>query len=214
METKKFTVVDTRTGLVKTFDSNATTLRELKADLYNLGINTDGMSIQEGLTRITFESDDSLLPHDVEYRGTVTNNLVFRITQNDKKYKSGIDRKEIYDLIKKLHLAEAIKEAFGRNFTQVSTDELKKIVYDAESKVEVKDEAAKDNKSDVTLIGVAKVLNALLNVLFQNDTINCEDIDFIAKSSGQHFTVYADDEKGGNNSIYSNAELNEMFEDM
>ncbi len=214
METKKFTVVDTRTGLVKTFDSNATTLRELKADLYNLGINTDGMSIQEGLTRITFESDDSLLPHDVEYRGTVTNNLVFRITQNDKKYKSGIDRKEIYDLIKKLHLAEAIKEAFGRNFTQVSTDELKKIVHDAESKVEVKDEAAKDNKSGVTLIGVAKVLNALINVLFQNDIIGCDDIDFIARISGQHFTVDVDDEKDGNNSIYSNAELNAMFEDM
>lgn len=214
METKKFTVVDTRTGLVKTFDSNATTLRELKADLYNLGINTDGMSIQEGLTRITFESDDSLLPHDVEYRGTVTNNLVFRITQNDKKYKSGIDRKEIYDLIKKLHLAGAIKEAFGRNFTQVSTDELKKIVHDAESKVEVKDEAAKDNKSGVTLIGVAKVLNALINVLFQNDIIGCDDIDFIARISGQHFTVDVDDEKDGNNSIYSNAELNAMFEDM
>lgn len=104
--TKRFTVVDTRSNQVKTFNSEATTVGELKQDLRNIGINPDGMAIQEGLTKTELGSDSSLLPSDVNYRGTVTNNLVFRLTQPNKKIKSGNTcMAEIYDGLKNLERA-------------------------------------------------------------------------------------------------------------
>lgn len=134
METKRFTVVDTRSNQVKTFNSEATTVGELKRDLMNIGINPAGMAIQEGLTKTELGEDDTELPKDVNYRGVVTNNLVFRLTQPDKKIKSGSDccsRAEIYERIKDLSLAEVIKAKYGSNYTNVKTSDLVKEVTEA-----------------------------------------------------------------------------------
>lgn len=204
METKKFTVVDSRTGLIKTFDSVATTLGELKGELRAMGILVDGMSIQEGLTQTTLETDNSVLPHDVPFRGTTTNNLVFRITQSEKRIKSGVDRKEIYKLIKKTEgLAEVIKNTFGRNFTQVPTEDLKKMVCNCKKE--------ESTSKAITAIDVAKVVQALIEVLYNNGILESEDIDDIAKASGQTFTIHNEE---SNDSIYSNEELADMFKDM
>lgn len=133
METKRFTVVDTRTNQVKTFNSEATTVGELKRDLMNIGIDPTGMAIQEGLTKTELGADDTELPKDITYRGVVTNNLVFRLTQPDKKIKSGMgdaccSRAEVYDKIKDLSLAEIIKAKYGKNYTTVKTSDLVKEV--------------------------------------------------------------------------------------
>lgn len=124
MSTKKFTVIDTRTGLKKTFDSEANTVGELKADLARLDISTDGMAIQEGLTRTELGGNDTYLPHDVPYKGGTTNNLVFRLTQAEKRIKSGSVRSDAYDQVKKLGLQNAIVAKYGKNFTMCKTAEL------------------------------------------------------------------------------------------
>lgn len=83
------TIVDTRTGRTTVLESNATTRGELRQELLVIGIETDGMSIQEGLTKTELVSDSTPLPTNVQYHGSTTNNLVFRITGNTKKIKSG-----------------------------------------------------------------------------------------------------------------------------
>ena len=119
-----FTIVDTESQKIKEIQSNATTVAELKRDLRRNGFNVDDKVIQEALTRTEFKDDNSVLPHDVPYKGSITNDLVFRLTKANKQVKSGMDRKEVYAEVKRLGLDDAIKAAFGKNFTQCSTADL------------------------------------------------------------------------------------------
>ena len=133
METRKITIVATREQKKYVIDSAATTLGELKADLDNVGINYDDMTFMEGLTRTEILRDDSILPHDVERvnRETgetyVTNELVFMLTNTAKKISSGVvcaDRKSCYNYIKEHSMQDAVQRTFGKNFTQVKTEDL------------------------------------------------------------------------------------------
>ena len=128
---KLFTVV-TANG-VKKFKSTANTVAELKADLRKNGISTENMAIQEGLTKIKFTSDSDYLPHDVPYKGTSTNNLVFRITQKEKHISSGAGtpRAELYAKVKELGLQDKIKAKFGKNFTQCKGSDLEAMIAEA-----------------------------------------------------------------------------------
>lgn len=127
---KLFTVV-TANG-VKKFKSTANTVAELKADLRKNGISTDNMAIQEGLTKMKFNSDSDYLPHDVPYKGTSTNNLVFRITQKEKHINSGAgNRAELYAKVKELGLQDKIKAKFGKNFTQCKGSDLEAMIAEA-----------------------------------------------------------------------------------
>lgn len=119
-----FTIVDTESQRTKEIQSDATTVAELKRDLRQAGFNVEGKTIQEALTRTEFKDDSSVLPHDVPYKGGITNDLVFRLTKTNKQVKSGINRQEIYAEIKKLGLGDAIKIKFNKNFTQCSTVDL------------------------------------------------------------------------------------------
>lgn len=121
---KTFTIVDTETQLTKEIKSNATNVAELKNDLRAAGFNVEGKTIQEALTRTEFKDDNSLLPHDVPYRGTITNDLVFRLTKTNKNIKSGVDRNALYNEIRNRGLQDEVKRTFGRNMTQVSSDDL------------------------------------------------------------------------------------------
>ena len=128
---KLFTVV-TANG-VKKFKSTANTVAELKADLRKNGISTENMAIQEGLTKMKFNSDSDYLPHDVPYKGTSTNNLVFRITQKEKHISSGAGtpRAELYAKVKELGLQDRIKAKFGKNFTQCKGSDLEAMIAEA-----------------------------------------------------------------------------------
>ena len=128
---KLFTVV-TANG-VKKFKSTANTVAELKADLRKNGISTENMAIQEGLTKMKFNSDSDYLPHDVPYKGTSTNNLVFRITQKEKHINSGAGtpRAELYAKVKELGLQDRIKAKFGKNFTQCKGTDLEAMIAEA-----------------------------------------------------------------------------------
>lgn len=150
---KLFTVV-TANG-VKKFKSTANTVAELKADLRKNGISTENMAIQEGLTKMKFNSDSDYLPHDVPYKGTSTNNLVFRITQKEKHISSGAGtpRAELYAKVKELGLQDRIKAKFGKNFTQCKGTDLEAMIAEASGNAVVYDNkpmnSAKkaDNKS-------------------------------------------------------------------
>lgn len=140
---KLFTVV-TANG-VKKFKSTANTVAELKADLRKNGISTENMAIQEGLTKMKFTSDSDYLPHDIPYKGTSTNNLVFRITQKEKHISSGAGtpRAELYAMVKKLNLQDKIKAKFGKNFTQCKGTDLEAMIAEAGGEA-----AAPEHKSE------------------------------------------------------------------
>lgn len=124
MEQRKIIIVDSSSNRKVTVTTDATSFGELKRAARAAGINYEGKDWLEGLTKTSPVSDDSLLPVNVNYKGTVTNNLVYMLTNTNKRIRSGMSRAEVYAEIKKLGLAEKVKATFGRNFTQVGTKEL------------------------------------------------------------------------------------------
>lgn len=90
MDVRKITVVQTKNQKKSVIMSAAMTLAELKSDLRANGIDYDGMTFFEGTSKVELKNDASVLPHDVPYKGTVTNELVFMLTNTNKKIRSGI----------------------------------------------------------------------------------------------------------------------------
>lgn len=124
MEARKITVVTSATQSKKVIMSSATTLRELKADLDANNISYNDMTFYEGTAKVELLSDDAVLPHDVPWKGSTTNELVFLLSNMNKKIESGATRAELYAQIKEANLASTIKEAFGKNYTQLSNEVL------------------------------------------------------------------------------------------
>lgn len=203
MNTKKFTVVDTRTNRTKTFESTANTVGELKADLRREGIDPTGMAIQEGLTKTELgDNNGAYLPHDVPYRGGTTNNLVFRLTQKEKKIRSGaMSRSEAYDKVKELGLTDMIAKKYGKNFTMCKTSDL---IAEIEA-CECTDKENCDYGSNYRPVTL-DAFGALLHALVDNDAITEEEAMEIADILG--IELFPDD------AIYSNSEIDQMFADM
>lgn len=127
METRKITVVQTKNQKKSVIMSAATTLAELKSDLRANGIDYDGMTFFEGTSKVELKNDASVLPHDVPYKGTVTNELVFMLTNTNKKIRSGatnMSRMEAYNAVKSMGLQDACVKKFGKNFTMCKTTDL------------------------------------------------------------------------------------------
>ncbi len=127
MEARKITVVQTKNQKKSVIMSAATTLAELKSDLRANGIDYGGMTFFEGTSKVELKNDASVLPHDVPYKGTVTNELVFMLTNTNKKIRSGaatMSRAEAYSAIKSMGLQNACVKKFGKNFTMCKTTDL------------------------------------------------------------------------------------------
>lgn len=127
MEARKITVVQTKNQKKSVIMSAATTLAELKSDLRANGIDYDGMTFFEGTSKVELKNDASVLPHDVPYKGTITNELVFMLTNTNKKIRSGavaMSRTEAYNAIKSMGLQDACVKKFGKNFTMCKTADL------------------------------------------------------------------------------------------
>ena len=126
---RTITVVLTNSNDKKVFTSNANTLGELKTEMSNQGIDYHNMDFMEGLSHTQMIDDAAILPSNVQYKGKVTNNLVFMLSTTNKHIASGAyDRKECYAKIKELNLQDEVKIQTGKNFTQVSTDTLNNII--------------------------------------------------------------------------------------
>lgn len=129
MEARKITIVTTNSNNKEVIMSSATTLGELKADMRENGISYDGMTFYEGLSKTELTEDASLLPHDIPYKGTTTNELVFMLTTPNKKIKSGaMTRAEAYDIIRKKNLGNECMKRFGQHFTRCKTADLIKLI--------------------------------------------------------------------------------------
>lgn len=129
MEPRKITVVRTKNQTKSVIMSAATTIAELKRDLEANGIDYEGMTFFEGVSKSELRNDNSILPHDIPYKGTITNELVFMLTNTNKKIKSGTDvdgmtRSEIYTIIKDNHLQDKCIKEFSKNFTMCKTKDL------------------------------------------------------------------------------------------
>ena len=226
MEKRKITVIPTKTHKTQVIESAATTLAELKADLTKAGIDYTDCTFFEGLTKIELKNDAAILPHDVPYKGTTTNNLVFMITNASKKIRSGakLDRKAIIEEIKAKNLTEVVKKTYGKNYTNCKTEDLEKILSmnntptlkEAPAKKEVSNESViktTDLSNYVTKAELREVIESLLKEMDDVEIDYVEDIDIdniaiIGKVSSSN----SEEEKS--NSPYSSDELDDMFKDM
>lgn len=125
MDAREILIANTKTQKRSKITSSATTLGELKADLNAAGVDYSGMTFTEGISKTQLLSDDTQLPQNVMYKGQPTNNLVILLTNTKKNIASGAgDRAAAYMAVKDNNLQDAVKEHFGKNFTQVSTIDL------------------------------------------------------------------------------------------
>lgn len=216
METRKITIVATREQKKYVIDSAAATLGELKADLDNVGINYDDMTFMEGLTRTEILRDDSILPHDVERvnRETgetyVTNELVFMLTNTAKKISSGVvcaDRKSCYSYIKEHGMQDAIQRTFGKNFTQVKTEDLILFIKNLVAPAQV---TAPEHTECVDL-KARKAIKMLCEALFEYDEYAFDEVssEINGMFAEQHCLCTSKEDKC--NSPYSDDEINSMF---
>lgn len=237
MEARKITVVQTKNQKKSVIMSEATTLGELKADLSRNGIDYDGMTFFEGTSKTELKTDASVLPHDVPYKGQVTNELVFMLTNTNKKIRSGavaMTRAEAYNAIKSMGLQDACVKKFGKNFTMCKTADLIALVQsNGASKpapAAPKTETKKGELPTETQAPVAPASNGecvdtvaraaiskLVDILEDNGTIEEDEKEEILDILGGEVVIAAttsDEYKPKSASPYSDDEIDDMFSGM
>ncbi len=243
MEARKITVVQTKNQKKSVIMSAATTLAELKSDLRANGIDYDGMTFFEGTSKVELKNNASVLPHDVPYKGTITNELVFMLTNTNKKIKSGaMSRTEAYNAIKSMGLQDACVKKFGKNFTMCKTADLIALVQNngalkpapkAETKAETKKEekveapvntpkvsasvAPASNGGECVDTVARAAISELVEILEDNGTIEEDEKEEVLSILGGKVAVSAEpseEYKPKSASPYSDDEIDDMFAGM
>lgn len=204
MEARKIVVVSTTSQKKNVIMSAATTLAELKADLRQNNIEYEGMTFYEGTSKTELKDNNSVLPHDVPYKGQITNELVFMLTTPNKKIKSGadMDRSEIYIIIKTHGLQGECIRRFGKNFTQCKTADLIDLIREDSAK-EVPTAKCTKEDSDHVDNAARATINILVNTLCLKDILSTEEAEML---------TYRLDTTEGIKSSYSDSEINDMFD--
>lgn len=220
METRKITIISTKNHSTKVINSAATTLGELKTDLDNAGIGYTDCTFFEGLTKTELKNNDAILPHDVPYKGTITNNLVFMITNASKKIKSGVDRKSIIAEIKAKNLTEVVKNTYGKNYTNCKTEDLEKILSmnntstpkEAPAKKETVETKSNTSVPNDTEYITKSQLTEILTFIFDK----MDDVEYFSNINLDNCPYLRDNtvKKETSESPYSSNELDDMFKDM
>lgn len=240
METRKITVVSTKTQKKSVIMSAATTLAELKTDLRQNGIDYNDMTFYEGISKVELKDDAAVLPHDVPYKGQTTNELVFMLTNTNKKIKSGADmsRADAYAAIKARSLQSECVKRFGKNFTMCKTADLVALVNEkpaskpaptkatpvkkdtVEKKEEVKTEeatvpaASVDTPTEYVDTKARAAISKLLTILADNCTIEDYEVEEIKGILGGRVdtpSVLSEEYKPKSASSYSDDEIENMF---
>lgn len=237
MEARKITVVQTKNQKKSVIMSAATTLAELKSDLRANGIDYGGMTFFEGTSKVELKNDASVLPHDVPYKGTITNELVFMLTNTNKKIRSGavaMSRAEAYNAIKSMGLQDACVKKFGKNFTMCKTADLIALVQSngaskpapaapkveaskAETKKEEKVEAPASNGGECVDTIARAAISKLVEILEDNGTIEDYEKEEVLGILGGEVAVAAvpsEEYKPKSASPYSDDEIDDMFAGM
>ena len=239
MEARKITVVQTKNQKKSVIMSAATTLAELKSDLRANGIDYDGMTFFEGTSKVELKNDASVLPHDVPYKGTITNELVFMLTNTNKKIRSGavaMSRTEAYSAIKSMGLQDACVKKFGKNFTMCKTADLIALIQNnnaskpapaapkAEAKKEEKEEtpvntpvAPASNGGECVDTIARAAISKLVEILEDNGTIEDYEKEEVLDILGGEVavtTATSEEYKPKSASPYSDDEIDDMFAGM
>lgn len=232
MQSRKITVVQTKNQKKSVIMSAATTLAELKSDLRANGIDYDGMTFFEGTSKVELKNDASVLPHDVPYKGTVTNELVFMLTNTNKKIRSGatnMSRMEAYNAIKSMGLQNACVKKFGKNFTMCKTIDLIALIQSngdaepasvapkAEAKAEAKVEAPVSHDGECVDTVARAAISKLVEILENNGTIEDYEKEEVLGILGGAVVVAAAPSEGykpKSASPYSDDEIDDMFAGM
>lgn len=218
MEARKITVVSTKTQKKSVIMSGAETLGELKKDFREAGIDYEDMTFYEGTSKTELKSDESVLPKDVPYTNRTTgetkntNELVFMLTNTNKKIKSGaMTRTEAYDAIKAKGLQAECQKRFGRNFTMCKTSDLVSLI---ESTINLPQQ--EEVKTGCVDVQARAALTMLVDVLNEDYVIGSgvrEKIFGILDSAAVTPTV-SDDCKPETDSPYDDNEIDDMFSGM
>jgi hypothetical protein len=218
MEARKITVVSTKTQKKSVIMSGAETLGELKKDFREAGIDYEGMTFYEGTSKTELKTDESVLPKDVPYTNRTTgetkntNELVFMLTNTNKKIKSGaMTRTEAYDAIKAKGLQAECQKRFGRNFTMCKTSDLVSLI---ESTINLPQQ--EEVKTGCVDVQARAALTMLVDVLNEDYVIEGEvrgKIFGILNSAAATPTV-SDDCKSESDSPYDDNEIDDMFSGM
>ena len=239
MESRKITIVQTKNQRKSVIMSAATTLAELKSDLRANNIDYNGMTFFEGTSKVELKNDASVLPHDVPYKGTITNELVFMLTNTNKKIRSGattMSRTEAYSAIKSMGLQNACVKKFGKNFTMCKTIDLIALIQSngvaKPASVAPKAEAKKEEKVETPVNtpkapasnggecvdSVARAaISKLVEILEDNGTIKYyEEEEMLDILEGEVAVSAAPSEgyKPKSASPYSDDEIDDMFTGM
>ena len=135
MEPYKILIASTKEQKRYSFETCATTLGELMTEMDARGINYIGQDFTEGLTKTKLADRNAVLPtpsRTINYGGQEYSRVML-LTNTTKNISSGAfdqSRKEAYNIIKDRGLQDAVKERFGRNFTQVGTEDLWTFIYE------------------------------------------------------------------------------------
>ncbi len=116
---RKVTILSNKGTNTKVINTLATTRGELELDMTAAGINFEGMSFFEGISKTELMDSNSALPSNLTYKGQVTNDLVILLTVKDKKIASGLDRtrKEIYKEINENNYQDEISSTYNKSYT-------------------------------------------------------------------------------------------------
>lgn len=151
MEPRKIIITNESLTSCDEIMSTAVTVADLKAEMTEKGISYADKVLVEGRSRTKLEDDSQQLPLTVMYKGQTTNELSIMLMTPAKKVSSGAsERSEIYAAIKEHNLQQAVMNVFGKNFTQVSTAELKQFYADTMSAV-VRAEVKEVNEAEIPM---------------------------------------------------------------
>lgn len=210
METREITVVSTKTQKKSVIMSAATTLAELKSDLRQAGIDYEGMTFYEGISRTELVDNNSVLPSNVMYKGQPTNKLVFMLTNTNKKIRSGADnsRAEAYAFIKEHGLQNECFSTYGKHYTRCKTSELQRIVRAFAAHMEQPECCCSNtntpdttNQVETRIENIEATLENLINILYEENCISCNQSNF-CKGVLHRDSI----------SSYTDDEISEMFD--
>lgn len=207
METRKIIIVSSKTQRKYTVETNATTLGELKAECDKQSIDYTNAIWFEGTSKTELNRDDSVLPHDIPYKGKITNNLVFRLTPK-KKISSGMNRSEMNSYIKSHNLQDEIKTQLSRNYTNLSNDILSTFIERHQlstQKTQVVEEPVDNEENVENTVNVSTNNNTYVAFL---KSLNHQIEDFL---NGLDVETCTEEYSKPEDMEYSDAEIKAMF---
>lgn len=219
--TRTITVYNSSTQEKKVFENvEVNTLAEVKSLLRENGINYDGMDFMEGVSQTKLLNDTSVLPHDIPYKGSTTNDLLIYMTLKDKKVRSGVDfksmdRRTLLGYIKDHGWVEEVNKVFNANYTRVSSASLIDFCVKKEGTSGIPAAPAAQVETPAEGCPGEKAVNAiktLTKALYEDGYIDTEVYDAVMEAlEGKKEEAPAAPEKEAG---FSQEEINNMIADL